>query len=187
MASDLVRFSVAIPESLLTEFDELAARRGMARNRSEAVRDLMRERLVTDDLSSPDAEVVGTITMVYDHHVPGLTQRLDQIQHAHLDEVISVMHVHLDHGNCLETLAVRGRSDSVHALADQLLGTKGVRHGKLVCVATEEAIAHGSHSHAHLHDHPHGGGEGHDHPHGGGEGHDHPHGGEGHDHHGGQA
>lgn len=178
MASDLVRFTVAVPEGLLSEFDELTARRGMAANRSEAIRDLIRERLVEDDLTSPDAEVVGSITMVYDHHVPGLTQRLDQIQHGHLDEVISVMHVHLDHGNCLETLAVRGRSDSVHALADQLLGTKGVRHGKLVCVATEEAIAHGSHSHAHQHDHPHSGGEGHDHPHGGGEGHD---------HHGGQA
>ena len=166
MASDLVRFTVAVPEGLLSEFDELTARRGMAANRSEAIRDLIRERLVEDDLTSPDAEVVGSITMVYDHHVPGLTQRLDQIQHGHLDEVISVMHVHLDHGNCLETLAVRGRSESVHTLADQLLGTKGVRHGKLVCVATEEAIAHGSHSHAHLHDHPHGGGEGHDH-HGG--------------------
>lgn len=166
MASDLVRFSVAVPEGLLAEFDELTARRGTASNRSEAIRDLIRERLVDDDLTSPDAEVVGSITMVYDHHIPGLTQRLDEIQHGHLDEVVSVMHVHLDHGNCLETLAVRGRSESVHALADQLLGTKGVRHGKLVCVATEETIAHGSRDHAHLHDHPHGGGEGHDH-HGG--------------------
>ena len=181
MASDLVRFSVTVPEGLLEGFDELTARRGMARNRSEAIRDLIRERLVEDDLSSPDAEVVGSITMVYDHHVPGLTQRLDHIQHDHLDEVVSVMHVHLDHGNCLETLAVRGRSESVHELADKLLGTKGVRHGKLVCVATEEVINLGSH------DHPHGGGEGsHDHPHGGGEGdHDHPHGGGegGHSHH----
>ena len=156
MASDLVRFTVAVPRELLEEFDEMAARRGMRANRSEAIRDLIRESLVEEDLESPDVEVVGSITMVYDHHQVGLSQRLDEIQHEHLDEVISKMHVHLDHGNCLETLAVKGRSAAVHELADHLLGTKGVRHGKLVCVATEPAMADGSHHHHHGHDHPHG-------------------------------
>lgn len=156
MASDLVRFSVAMPEAMLEQFDELSARRGITANRSEAVRDLIRERLVEEDLESPDAEVVGSITMVYNHHQAGLSQLLDEIQHDHLDVVISKMHVHLDHGNCLETLAVRGSSAEVHDLADHLLGTKGVRHGKLVCVATESSMAADeNHHHGHHHDHTH--------------------------------
>ena len=153
MAQGLARITVTIPNELLEQFDELSARRGATTaNRSEAVRDLIRERLVEEDLESPDVEVVGSITMVYDHHQTGLSQRLDEIQHTHLGEVISKMHVHLDHGNCLETLAVKGSSEAVHALADKLLGTKGVRHGKLVCVATEPAMApEGHHHHGHTH------------------------------------
>ncbi len=142
MASDLVRFTVAVPGELLDQFDQLVERRGITANRSEAVRDLIRERLVEGELAEPDAEVVGSITMVYDHHLPGVSQRLDEVQHEHLDVVISKMHVHLDHGACLETIAVRGASDEVHALADKLLGTKGVRHGRLVCVAAESGHAH---------------------------------------------
>ena len=146
MASDLVRFSVAIPEGLLEEFDARSARRGMHANRSEAIRDLIREQVVEESVGDEDAEVVGSVTMVYDHHIPGLTQRLDEIQHEHLDAVISKMHVHLDHGLCLETIAVRGPSGQVHSLADQLLGVKGVEHGKLVCVA---AAGSGGHHHHH--------------------------------------
>ena len=141
MASDLARITVTIPEDLLAQLEELTARRGLAPNRSEAIRDLIRERL-----GEEDAEVVGSVTMVYDHHIPGLTQRLDEIQHEHLDAVISKMHVHLDHGLCLETIAVRGPSGQVHSLADQLLGVKGVEHGKLVCVA---AAGSGGHHHHH--------------------------------------
>ncbi|MBR2683477.1 MAG: nickel-responsive transcriptional regulator NikR [Atopobiaceae bacterium] len=164
MASDLVRFSVAVPEQLLEEFDAYAARRGGTVNRSEAIRDLIRDQLVEDDLTSPDAEVVGSITMVYSHHVPGLAEHLDEVQHSYIGQIVSTMHVHLDHDNCLETLAVRGKSSLVHELADLLLGIKGVRHGKLVCVATESTIAMGEphrhhhesdHSHDHTHDHVH--------------------------------
>lgn len=133
MASDLVRFSVAIPECLLDDFDAYAARRGTSTNRSEAIRDLMREKLVEEVVADPDAEVVGSITMVYDHHTPDLSHKLDNIQHHHLAQVVSTMHVHLDHHNCLEILAVRGTHTTVRELADCLLGTKGVRHGKLVC------------------------------------------------------
>ena len=154
MASDLVRFSVAVPEPLLEEFDAYTARRGLAANRSEAIRDLIREHLVEDDLSSPEAEVVGSITMVYSHHASGLAERLGEIQHDYIGCVVSMMHVHLDHDNCLETLAVRGPSGSIHELADRLLGTNGVRHGKLVCVATESTIAKGcEHVHSHTHQH----------------------------------
>lgn len=145
MASDLVRFTVAVPKDLLAQFDEMARRRGMRTNRSEAVRDLIRERLVEEALEEPDAEVAGSITMVYDHHLPGVTQLLDEIQHEHLDVVVSKMHVHLDHGACLETIAVRGSGDEVRDLADKLLGTKGVRHGKLVCVAADGSRDHGHH------------------------------------------
>ena len=133
MASDLVRFSVAIPEGLLDDFDACVARRGTSTNRSEVIRDLMREKLVEEVVGDPDVEVVGSITMVYDHHTPDLSHKLDNIQHHHLAQVVSTMHVHLDHHNCLEILAVRGTHATVRELADCLLGTKGVRHGKLVC------------------------------------------------------
>ena len=146
MASDLARITVTIPGDLLAQLDELTARRGLAPNRSEAIRDLIREQVVEESVGEEDAEVVGSVTMVYDHHIPGLTQRLDEIQHEHLDAVISKMHVHLDHGLCLETIAVRGPSGQVHSLADQLLGVKGVEHGKLVCVA---AAGSGGHHHHH--------------------------------------
>ncbi|MDO5106976.1 MAG: nickel-responsive transcriptional regulator NikR [Coriobacteriaceae bacterium] len=149
MASDLARITVTIPEDLLAQLDELTARRGLAPNRSEAIRDLIREQVVEESVGDADAEVVGSVTMVYDHHIPGLTQRLDEIQHEHLDAVISKMHVHLDHGLCLETIAVRGPSGKVHSLADQLLGVKGVEHGKLVCVAAAGSDGHRDHHHHH--------------------------------------
>lgn len=137
MASDLVRFSVAIPSTLLGEFDAFAARRGISVNRSEVIRDLMREKLAENELDEPDAEVVGSITMVYDHHIPDLTHKLDEVQHDHIPLIVSTMHVHLDHHNCLEILAVRGRSSEVYKLADCLLGIKGVRHGKLACTVLQ--------------------------------------------------
>ena len=133
MAGNLVRFSVAIPEELLVDFDAYAARRGTSANRSEVIRDIMREKLVEEASAAPDGEVVGSITMVYDHHAPDLTRRLDDIQHDHIPLIVSATHVHLDHHNCLEILAVRGPGDEVRQLADCLLGIKGVRHGKLVC------------------------------------------------------
>ena len=164
MASDLVRFSVTIPQTLLTEFDAYAARRGTVANRSEALRDLMREKLVEEDLRTPEEEVVGSITMVYDHHTPDLTRKLDEIQHAYIHEIVSAMHVHLDHKNCLEIIAVRGKGEAVYRLADCLLGVKGVAHGQLTCTATAGVMRaalphlhdHGEHDHhAHDHDHQH--------------------------------
>lgn len=136
MASDLARFSVTIPEDLLEQFDGYAARRGTGANRSEALRDLIRERLVEEDLRTPDEEVVGSITMVYDHHAGDLTRRLDEVQHDSTSLVVSTMHVHLDHHNCLEVIAVHGRGADIYALADRLLGLKGVKYGQLSCTAT---------------------------------------------------
>ncbi len=143
MASDLIRFSVAIPADLLREFDAYVDRRGTSANRSEAIRDLMREKLAGEDLNMRDAEVVGAITMVYDHHTANLTHKLDEIQHAHIPQIISTTHVHLDHSNCLEILAVRGSYRKIRELADCLLGTKGVRHGELACTSILDLESHG--------------------------------------------
>lgn len=135
MASDLVRFSVTMPQNLLDELDAYTERRGTRLNRSETIRDIVRERLINDALTSPDEEVAGSITMVYDHHTPGLAAKLDKIQHRHNTEVVSTMHVHLNHETCLEIVAVRGQGRIVANMANCMLGLKGVRHGKLTCVA----------------------------------------------------
>ena len=132
----LVRFGVAMDEDLLSKFDELVARRGSATNRSEAVRDLVRDALVDEQWEAPDEEIVGTITMVFDHHANDLAEKLDSLQHAHHDKVVSSMHVHLDAHNCLEVIVVRGESGQIRGIAEALLGTKGVKHGKLVTTTT---------------------------------------------------
>ncbi len=138
--SDLVRFGVAMERSLLERFDELVKRRGTARNRSEAVRDLVRDALVDAAWESSHEEAVGTVTMVFDHHAAELADKLDSLQHAHHDRVVSTLHVHLDAHNCLEVLVVRGRSSEIRAIADTLLGTKGVKHGKLVMTTTGQGL-----------------------------------------------
>ena len=128
----LARFSVAMDEDLLARFDVLVARRGVAVNRSEAVRDLVRDALVDAEWEDSAEDIVGTVTMVFDHHASDLSDKLDALQHAHHERIISSMHVHLDAHNCLEVIVVKGTSEQVRAIADGLLGTKGVKHGKLV-------------------------------------------------------
>lgn len=132
----LARFSVAMDEELLSRFDDLVARRGNAVNRSEAVRGLVRDALVDAEWEDSAGEIVGTITMVFEHHASDLADRLDALQHAHHERIISSMHVHLDAHNCLEVIVVRGTSAQVRSIADGLLGTKGVKHGKLVSTTT---------------------------------------------------
>ena len=132
----LARFSVAMDEDLLARFDDLVARRGSAVNRSEAVRDLVRDALVDAEWEDSDEEIVGTITMVFYHHASDLSDKLDSLQHAHHERIVSSMHVHLDAHNCLEVIVVRGTSGQVRAIAEGLLGTKGVKHGKLVSTTT---------------------------------------------------
>lgn len=132
----LARFSVAMDEDLLARFDDLVARRGTAINRSESVRDLVRDALVDAEWEDSAGEIVGTVTMVFDHHASDLSDRLDSLQHAHHERIVSSMHVHLDAHNCLEVIVVRGTSTQVRAIAEGLLGTKGVKHGKLVSTTT---------------------------------------------------
>lgn len=129
---ELTRFSVSMETDLLAWLDGYAAKRGSGGNRSEAIRDLVRDARVDEAMESDDTEMVGTITMVFDHHANDLSDRLDAIQHDHFDEIVSATHVHLDAHNCLEVIIVRGRSADVRSIADRLLGTKGVQHGRLV-------------------------------------------------------
>ena len=136
MSSDLVRFSIAMPSDLLEQFDRYVARRGIAQNRSEVIRDLVREALVNEQCADPDQEVCGTLTMVYEHHANDLTKRLDAVQHNHYRQIISTMHIHLDHHNCLEIIAMRGTAREVQDIADSLLGIKGVKHGNLTTITT---------------------------------------------------
>ena len=95
--SELVRFSVTAPDDLLRRFDEQIARRGDVANRSEAVRDLIRASIAKEQMRTPDEHVIGSLTMIYDHHTGDLTRRLDEVQHDYTDEIVSTMHVHLDH------------------------------------------------------------------------------------------
>jgi CopG family nickel-responsive transcriptional regulator len=127
----LTRTGVAIDVELLARFDRLISKQGYT-NRSEAFRDLIRDRLVNDAVESADAPVVGTITLVYDHHSRLLPNKLMDMQHDHHDLIIATTHAHLDHNVCLEVLVVKGRSGKVLKLADLLIGTKGVQHGRLV-------------------------------------------------------
>ena len=101
MSNDLMRFSVAMPEDLLVRFDRLVARRGLAKNRSEVVRDLVRDALVEEECATPGTEVMGTLTIVFSHHASDLQEKLQAIQHEYLDSIVSSMHVHLDEHNCL--------------------------------------------------------------------------------------
>lgn len=117
-------------------FDALVARRGVTSNRSEAIRDLVREALVDEEWDTPGQEIVGTLTIVYDHHSSNITEKLDDLQHHHHDIVIAAMHVHLDERNCLEVITMRGENDSVRSFADALLGLKGVKHGRLTTTTT---------------------------------------------------
>ena len=128
--SELSRIGVAIDADLLDRFDALISSRGYA-NRSEAFRDLIRNALVEESWKSPDTEVVGSVTLVYDHHVRMLHEKLLDLQHQFHEAVLSTLHVHLDHDNCLEVLIVRGQAAEVHRIAHRLISTKGVKHGRL--------------------------------------------------------
>ena len=128
--SELSRIGVAIDSDLLAKFDALIAKRGYT-NRSEAFRDLIREELIEKAWESPDSKVVGTVTIVYDHHVRLLNEKLTDLQHEFYHHILSTLHVHLDHDNCLEVLVVQGKAAEVKKIADSLISTKGVKHGRL--------------------------------------------------------
>ncbi len=131
----VVRFSVSLPPKLLDELDKMSGEKGYD-NRSLAIADMIRDQLVEHQKELGNAEIVGTITLVYDHHKQHVQEALTDIQHDHHEVIISAVHVHLDHHNCLEVLIVKGKAGLVKQIADELIAAKGVKHGKLTVTTT---------------------------------------------------
>lgn len=145
----LSRTGVSLEEDLLKEFDQLIARRGY-QNRSEAIRDLIREALLSEIIHS-NQPVVGTLTLVYDHHVPNLSEKLTAAQHSAGAMVLAATHVHLDQHYCLEVIIMKGRAQEIQKIADRMLALRGVDLGKLVLTNSGKAIKGATHTHSHSH------------------------------------
>jgi CopG family nickel-responsive transcriptional regulator len=145
----LSRTGVSLEDDLLKEFDRLIAKRGYA-NRSEAIRDMIREALLTEAVAT-NKPVVGTLTLVYDHHVPNLGRKLTEVQHSAGAMVLAATHVHLDHHYCLEVIIMKGRGNEIQAVADGMLALRGVELGKLVLTGAGQGHTHAAGSHAHSH------------------------------------
>jgi CopG family transcriptional regulator, nickel-responsive regulator len=136
--SEIIRFGVSLDKRLLNRFDRLIRKRSYT-NRSEALRDLIRQEMVKNEWEE-DQEVAGAITYIYDHHKRDLLSKLTNIQHTYQEIIFSTQHIHLDHNNCLEIVAVRGKAREVQKLAYALRSIKGVRHGTLSMTSTGKAI-----------------------------------------------
>lgn len=131
----VVRFSISVPGPLARQLDDMVRQKGY-HNRSLAVADMIRDHLVEHRQNFGDHDIAGTITLVYDHHKQHVQATLTDIQHDHHEVILSTLHVHLDHHNCLEVLAVRGRAATIKKIADALIGAKGVKHGKLTVTSS---------------------------------------------------
>jgi len=136
---DLIRFGVSIGAGLLEKFDALIAEQGYT-NRSEAIRDLIRDRLVEAEWDKRDSAspAIGTVTIVYDHHTHDVGNRLTDIAHDYHHNVISSTHVHLTHDSCLEVMVVKGPRNEIRSFADKIISIRGVKHGKLVVTGLVE-------------------------------------------------
>lgn len=168
MKDPLVRFSVAIGGELLKRFDDYREEHRYP-NRSEAVRGLMRAALIQEAVTNEDGDAMGVVTLIYDHHAGRISERLTELQHLHLDRVVTTTHVHLDHRRCLEVILLRGPARQIRELADGLIGTKGVETGRLVLTSATPVQgsdeSNGHHHHGEGHDHGHSHGHSHDHDH----------------------
>jgi CopG family nickel-responsive transcriptional regulator len=131
----VVRFTVSVPRDLARQLDQMTHEKGYD-NRSLAVADMIRDHLVEHHQKYGAGEIAGTITLVYDHHKQHVQATLTDIQHDHPELIISTVHVHLDHHNCLEVLVVRGHAGRIKQIADELIAAKGVKHGKLTVTTT---------------------------------------------------
>ncbi|AEC52130.1 nickel responsive regulator [Pyrococcus sp. NA2] len=136
---ELVRFSISIPSELLKKFDQIIEEIGYE-NRSEAIRDLIRDFIIRHEWEVGNEEVAGTITIVYNHDEGDVVKALLDLQHEYLDEIISSLHVHMDEHNCLEVIVVKGEAKKIKMIADRLLSLKGVKHGKLVMTSTGKEL-----------------------------------------------
>lgn len=135
----LVRFGVSLDEGLLEQFDPFIERLGY-KSRSEAIRDLIRERLVADEWKSETGPAMGVLSLVYSHDVRELSKKLTDIQHHHLGVILSTTHIHMDEHNCLEVVILRGTARKIQEVAGRLLSAKGVKHGKLITTTTGQHI-----------------------------------------------
>jgi len=133
--ASLCRFSLSMPQALVEQLDSMCAAKGYE-SRSQAVADMVRDALVEHRANTGSREIAGNITLVYDHHRRNIQAQLTHIQHDHGPVVISTLHVHLDHHNCMEVLAVRGVAKTVRGLADKLIAVKGIKHGKMTVTTT---------------------------------------------------
>ncbi|GBD88009.1 putative nickel-responsive regulator [bacterium BMS3Abin03] len=126
-----IRFGISLPGKMLKKFDADIKKRGYA-NRSEAIRDLIRNRLVETEWEKDDRETAAAVVLVYDHHKTDISENLIQQQHAHHDNIIATMHSHLDHDNCMEVIMLRGKASQIEKLSNQLVSTKNVKLGRYV-------------------------------------------------------
>ena len=131
MTEKITRFGVSIEPELLKNFDKIIKKEGYT-NRSEAIRDMIRKSIITEKNKNPEEQTIGTLTMIYDHHVGSLTDRLLDLQHDHTKEILVTTHVHIDHHNCLEVLVLKGKNKEIQKLADKIKALKGIKHGELV-------------------------------------------------------
>jgi len=131
MTEKITRFGVSIEPELLKKFDRVIKKKGYY-NRSEAIRDIIRENILKVDTLNLDLEAVGTLTMIYDHHEGTLTNKLLDLQHNHFNEILSTTHIHINHHNCLEVLVLKGKTGNIKKLADNIKALKGIKHGELV-------------------------------------------------------
>lgn len=157
--SRVVRFTVSLEEELLVELDRHLAEKGYT-NRSQGIRNIVRSRFVQEESERGDKLTVATVNLVYDHHNREILDRLAHAQHESLEEIVSTVHVHLDHSRCLEVLILRGRAGALRELGDRLIATRGVLHGTMSFGTTAgEPLSEGgraAHAHLHPHDHSHG-------------------------------
>lgn len=136
---DLARIGVSLERDLLKWFDGAISKKNY-NNRSEAIRDLIRDQMVAEEIDK-DEVVVGTLTIIYDHQRPNLTEKLVEAQHRAGGKVLTATHVHLDHHNCLEVIIMKGRSGDLKGLANRILSLRGVKHGQLVITSTGKRLA----------------------------------------------
>jgi CopG family nickel-responsive transcriptional regulator len=127
---------VSLDKKLLSMFDKLIAKQGY-QSRSEAIRDLVRQQLTKERLSNPKAKAVAAVSLVYDHHSTKLMERITSLQHSHLIQTISSIHIHLDEHDCLEVIVLRGRVGEINKMAENIVSLKGVKLGRINLVATE--------------------------------------------------
>lgn len=135
----VIRFGVSLETELLEKFDSIIKKRGY-KSRSEAVRDLIRERLVSEEWKEEEKETIGILGLVFSHETRELTEALTKLQHEYLDLIISSTHIHLDKHNCLEVIVLRGKSHLIKKISDQFLSTRSVKHGKLLMTTTGKDI-----------------------------------------------